>query len=112
MVLSPTSSVMPSRNSLSCILAKLPKNRILPSLCRKSSKVIGVLLTLGRAATIAKMIETMVPSKNTVVGIPNHGFASSLGATDAMMIDMIIPLMLIIILALLSARLVRSICTR
>jgi len=58
------------------------------------------------------MMEASVPTRNTVVGSSSQGLASSLGATEAMMIEMMMPLMLIIMLALLSASPVRSICTR
>ena len=57
-------------------------------------------------------METRVPSRKMVVGTSSQGLESSLGATEAMMIDMMMPLMLIIMLALLSARAVSSICTR
>ena len=65
---------------------------MLPSLCLKSCMSTEVLDTLGRAARIAKIIETRVPIKNSEVGTISQGLESNLGATEAMMMDMIIPL--------------------
>jgi len=59
-----------------------------------------VLLTRGRAARMAYTIEINVPQRKIVAGINSHGLESSFGATAAIMMEMMMPLMLIIMLAL------------